>query len=71
MILFLGGPDTSHSLSLMSTSQDICRNMGVLLNNDKTVQPTTCLIFLSLEFGTVQMQIRIPQNKVKELTLGI
>ena len=51
----------------MSTFQDICRNIGVPLNNDKTVQPTTCLIFLGLEIDTVKMQIRIPQNKVREL----
>lgn len=41
--------------------------MGVPLNEDKTVQPTNCLIFLGLEINTVNMQIRILQNKVREL----
>lgn len=41
---------------------------GVPLNEHKTVQPTTCLmIFLGLEIDTVNMQIRIPQNKARVL----
>lgn len=32
------------------------------------MQPTTCLTFLGLEIDTVKMQIRIPQNKVRELS---
>lgn len=65
--IFIGNPNTDQCLSLMGTFQELCREMGVPLNNDKTVQPTTCLIFLGLEIDTVAMQIRIPQNKVKEL----
>ena len=66
--IFIGSPYTSKCLSLVSTFQDICRNIGVPLNNDKTLQPTTCLILiLALRFDNVKMQIRIPQHKIKEL----
>lgn len=65
--IFIGKPNTNQCNFLMSTFQEICNGVGVPLNEDKTVQPTTCLIFLGLEIDTVNMQIRIPQNKVREL----
>lgn len=65
--IFIGKPNTNQCNFLVSTFQEICNGVGVPLNKDKTVQPTTCLIFLGLKIDTVNMQIRIPQNKVREL----
>lgn len=65
--ILIGKPNTNQCNFLMSTFQEICNGVGVPLNEDKTIQPTNCLIFLGLEIDTVNMQIRIPQNKVREL----
>lgn len=65
--IFAGSAHTSHCHVLMHTFQSMCVEMGIPLNQDKSVQPTTCLIFLGLEIDTIKMQIRIPREKVDEL----
>ena len=41
--------------------------MGVPVAEDKTVEPTEILIFLGIEFDTVAMELRLPNEKLVEL----
>jgi hypothetical protein len=67
--LFAGQVQTPECKHLMQTFKNVCFEMDVPLNKDKTDGPTTCLIFLGLEIDTVDMQIRIPIHKVYELVI--
>jgi hypothetical protein len=64
---FAGSALTNHCNILMHSFQSMCVELGIPLNQDKSVIPTTCLTFLDLEIDTMSMQIRIPQDKVQEL----
>lgn len=44
-----------------------CEHLGVPISQDKTVEPTTCLVFLGIEFDTISMHMRLPQDKLVEL----
>jgi hypothetical protein len=43
-------------------------NHGVRLADDKTVEPVEVLTFLGVELDTITMEMRLPQNKIIELT---
>ena len=45
----------------------VCAQPGVPIAKDKTVEPTTRLTFLGIEFDTVGMTMRLPQDKLTEL----
>lgn len=67
--IFIGKSNSDNCLALMHTFQDICSVIGVPLNQDKTVEPTTKLTFLGLEIDTVNMLVQIPVCKVQELKI--
>lgn len=47
--IFIGKSNPDNCSALMHTFQDICSEIGVPLNEDKTIEPTTKLTFLCLE----------------------
>ena len=51
----------------LDTFHQICAQLGVPIAKDKTVEHTTRLTFLGIEFDTVGMTMRLPQNKLTEL----
>lgn len=67
--IFIGKSNSDNCSALMHTFQDICSEIGVPLNQDKTIEPTTKLTFLGLEIDTVNMLVQIPVSKVQELKL--
>ena len=69
MTLFLLESNSDNCSALMHTFQDICSEIGVPLNQDKTIEPTTKLTFLGLEIDTVNMLVQTPVSKVQELKL--
>ena len=50
----------------MSFFTNLCYEMGIPLADDKTLGPTTNIVFLCLEIDTVKMVIRIPSEKLNE-----
>ena len=51
----------------LDTFHQVCAQLGVPIAKDKTVEPTTRLTFLGIEFDTVGMTLRLPQDKLTEL----
>ena len=45
----------------------MCQKLGVPVADEKTVSPETCLTYLGYELNSVAMEIRIPQDKLKEI----
>ena len=65
--LFMGKNDTSECMKLMTEFVKLCEFIGVPLAHEKTVGPTTKLIFLGIEIDTTMMVIKIPNEKVEKL----
>ena len=65
--IFAGRHNSNHCQVLLRSFQELCSDLGVPLNPDKTIEPTTLHTFLGLDIDTVDMQIKIPMNKVLEL----
>lgn len=62
-----GGPRGTNTCHIaLETFISVCAELGVPVAEDKTVQPTTKLIFLGIELDTVQQQSRIPQDKISK-----
>jgi hypothetical protein len=51
----------------LQTFRDICKLWGVPVAEDKTVEPTEILTFLGIEFDTLAMELRLPNEKLVEL----
>ena len=51
----------------LDTFHQVCAHHGVPIAKDKIVEPTTHLTFLGIEFDTVGMTLRLPQDKLTEL----
>ncbi|XP_071095850.1 uncharacterized protein [Haliotis cracherodii] len=66
-LLEAGTAGTSHCSDNLNGCVNTLEQLGVPMNH-KTVGPTTQLTFLGLEIDTNAMQIRIPENKIKEVT---
>ena len=65
--LLAGKVDTQDCSHLMCTFRSICLELGVPLAEDKTLGPTTCLVYLGLEIDTSSMTVRIPSDKLQQL----
>jgi hypothetical protein len=55
----------------MDTFSLVSKELGVPLAENKTEGPTTKIIFLGLEIDTVLMKVKIPEDKLNKLRLGI
>lgn len=63
-----GWPDETNDCGiLLKTFHTICNGIGVPINEEKSVGPTTVLIFLGLEIDSCKVIIRIPLVKIEEL----
>ncbi|VDI12517.1 Hypothetical predicted protein [Mytilus galloprovincialis] len=52
---------------MLDTFSDICEELGVPIASEKSVGPVTSLKFLGLVIDTVEMVVRIPQDKLLKL----
>ena len=50
----------------MTVFQGVCDDMGIPLSQEKTIGPSSIIIFLGLEIDSINMVIRIPQDKLRE-----
>ena len=65
--LFAGPKDSPECSMLMQTFRSLCDELGVPLAEEKTVGPTSCLVFLGLEINTSEMAVKIPSDKIHKL----
>ena len=63
---FVGKAYTEDCQFMMSTFRDICCEIGIPLAEDKTIGPSSTIIFLGLEIDTEKMVVRIPFEKLNE-----
>ena len=66
--ILAGKADTDECLQLISTFDQVCADINVPVAADKSVGPTTNLVFVGLVIDTVNMLVRIPLYKLEELT---
>lgn len=69
--IFLGEKMSNNCLQTMLRFEQLCKSLGVPLADDKTVGPTTVLVFLGLEINSVLFQIQIPREKIYRLKLAL
>lgn len=65
--IFVGEKGTGDCEKLVSTFAATCQEIGVPIADEKSVGPTTVLVFLGIEIDSVEMKIRIPLQKIEEL----
>ena len=51
----------------MESFRSLCKELGVSLAEEKTVGPTTCLVYLGLEINTKERNVRITNDKILSL----
>ena len=66
---FAGESFSQNCAKLMETFVEVCKELGVPLAEDKTIGPTTQIMFLGMEIDTFLMVVRIPQDKLERLKL--
>ena len=63
-----GGPEgTMDCKNTLLKFQECCRLWGVPLAEEKTVEPTEVLVFLGIEFDTINMVMRLPHEQIVDL----
>ena len=69
--LLLDPPNSQTCAAALVTTQQLCKELGVSVAEEKTEGPTTTLTFLGIELDSVKMQLRLPQVKLQNLTSQI
>ena len=65
--LMAGRGDSHDCQKLVSAFEATCKELGVPIAVEKSVDPTTSMVFLGLEIDTNEMSVRIPGHKIVEL----
>jgi len=66
--IFAGKHGSNACMSLVNTFEEVCKELGVPIATEKSIDPTTVMVFLGLEIDTNEMTIRVPSHKIEELT---
>ena len=53
--------------NLVDVFESTCKELGIPIADEKSVDPTTIMIFLGFEIDTNEMSVRIPAHKIVEL----
>lgn len=64
---FAGESNTDNCKRLMKTFDHVCERLGVPIAKEKTEGPMTKMEYLGLTLDTIEMWVKIPDNKVQEL----
>ena len=64
---FWGSAGSTQCKDILKLFQNSCKLWSVPLAVNKTVEPTEVLIFLGIEFDTMNMVMRLPDEKLIEL----
>ena len=65
--IMAGEKDSENCQILVDTFSSLCDEVGVPIAENKSVGPTTVLVFLGLEIDSIAMTIRIPLHRIDEL----
>lgn len=65
--LFLGPPDSPVCNLALSQFISMCEVLGVPIKCEKTEGPSTTLIFLGIELDTMNMEARLPRDKIEKI----
>lgn len=65
--LFLGRPETLECELLMQTFDNLCKNLGVPIAEEKNEGPVTRLCYLGLGIDTEEFKIYVPEEKIIKL----
>lgn len=63
----LGRPGSDECTSNLATCLQICSDLGAPIEVDKCEGPATCLPFLGIEIDTVQLELRLPLDKLQRV----
>jgi hypothetical protein len=55
----------------MHKFEQVCTSLGVPIANEKTKGPSTVITFLGVEFDTINMELRLPSEKLQKLQLQL
>jgi hypothetical protein len=69
--LFAGAALTNDCKKFMNTFCFVSKELGIFIVENKTEGPITKLTFLDLEIDTVLMKVKIPEENLNKLRLGI
>ena len=65
--IFAGEKNSEDCKKLMDRFRSLCYEIDIPLADDKTIGPVTTLTFLGIEINTMEMLMKIPQDKIEEL----
>jgi len=63
----LGPPNSEVCSNSLLTLSQTCSELGVILANEKTEGPATCLTVLGIEIDSAAMELRLPADKLTRL----
>ena len=63
----VGQRGTNECAEAMAIFKETCQRLGMPLDEKKEEGPSEVLTFLGLEIDTVKMEVRLPQEKLKEM----
>ena len=66
--VFIGPPGTDKCRADLQLFKDTCSDLGMLIAEDKTEGPATCLTVLGIEIDTLAMELRLPADKLARLS---
>ena len=66
--LLLGPPQSSQCESALLFTVQLCHKLGVQVAHEKTEGPSTTISFLGIEIDSLNRQLRLPQDKLRDLT---
>lgn len=69
--LFLSEPHSPKCYSALLAFYQLAKDIGLPIKSEKTVYPTTTLIFLGLELDTLNFEVQLPQDKLTQLKAEI
>lgn len=67
--LLFGRPSSDEGARAKEIAEDTFQHLGVPVAHHKTEGPSTCLTFLGVLIDTVNLQLRLPQEKLNRLQL--
>ena len=69
--LLIGPPSTQACQAALCSTLSTCEELGLPVAPEKTEGPDTTLTFLGIEIDTVASQLRLPQEKLRDLQATI
>jgi len=69
--LFGGKSETTQCQETMHKFEQVCTSLWVPIANEKTKGPSTVITFLGVEFDTINMELRLPSEKLQKLQLQL